>query len=240
MEHASSDAFPHKEKWVERENNLRGEGWSQAQTELKPVYERMISEAQAARTLNEQAKATLGGLTGRLNKLVSDGTIDGDSLMEAFRSVPDAWNALNAIGDKAQQQKFTEGQQAGYNEATFAWAEWVITEGAKEAGKPALAQRLVSRINAAKQGRDNPSAILMDFVKEVKSIAFEAGKKAGQGASAEDAKVSARDGKGPASAVGESTGGGKPTYAQILKMTPSQIEALPKGAMEEAIDEASK
>ena len=66
---------------------------------------------------------------------------------------------------------------------------------------------------------------------------FQRGKKERGAANGEKAKAEARSGNSPDLAQ-KGAGSSSLTYAQILKMTPKQIEALPDGALQAAIDKA--
>lgn len=237
-----ADDSPHKEDWKKHNEKLSEEAWTKATDYLKPLADQTRAEATRLADAHQKSNESLRLLVGRLDKLSqnSGGMVSLDQIQEVLGSDPSLGPALASIGEAAQARARDDGKAQGAAEQSFATSAWMIEGFAKAAGKPSLVKELTDRMGDVKAGRIDPDTWLKEAAEKVLNAPFARGKEAGLKGAKEAANVQERKGQHPTQQAGSVAGGGKITYAQIQKMTPAQIDALPEGALQKAIDEASK
>jgi len=179
------------------------------------------------------AKDAVNRILGRLNKAARDGTLSEDVVDNLLTDHAATLNSLNKI---VGEELVGQGQVSAYTD--------IIGAIAAQAGDSTLASEFDNRLKLHLRGsRDDK--FIPDFVKKLTAKAAQEAKaplekeNAQLKATIEKMKATTRSTGGPNTAPSQASGG-SPTYANILKMTSSEIEALPEGALQAAIDKANK
>lgn len=231
-----AEDFPHKEALARRLDSAGEKGWKAAEEYLQPQIQQVQQTERQRVEAYTEATAAFSTLSGRLRTMQEQGLISDD----AIANNPKVWASLQSIGEEAQSR----AANAGYTQGRFYEAQAagmaVYGDLLKEAGKPSAMAKLTPLFQNAKNSGDLQAAhkAAMTAVKAAfASQLIPLGRKGG----AEEEKVKQRTGQRPAQGVGAAAGkSGDFTYDQILKMSKGQIDALPAGALQTAIDKASK
>jgi hypothetical protein len=232
MEELIGDNDHLKSYWELRQTELKEEGRRQAQGELQPKVDRVNSTFKAYHETAARAAQGVQGITDMLREAINSGAVDQQVLQRAFNSSPDAWRAMNDLTGSAG---FYNGMRAVA--ATF---------GGDIGGEPGatFTGDYTTRWFNAEGGDGDPAELLKDQIKAYMEVMVEKAKAPLQKhiksleVMVEKAKAAGSGGPSPTAGVGTAGGKGSTAYADILKMTPSQIDALPDGALQEAIDKA--
>ena len=169
----------------------RRKGLSEAQRRLQPMLQTYRDAATASNLgIQEIFKA--------VQKAAKDGLVDTDTVVEALRSQPQAWDALNGLSHIA---------------GTFDGAKSLIRLMASD--NPDLAAQYQARVDGVLVGSDTSEAVAADFMdalisereKKAEEKGYKRGLKEWKTGMAEEVKATARPGQGPSTA--KTTSGGK-------------------------------
>jgi hypothetical protein len=198
---------PHAERWREYREGIEAQGFRKATEMYGPQIEQQMRRAEEANHLFQVASQNYSTLAGRIQKLADDGLVSPDDLANALRSVPQAWQATQAIGEQAQRAAFENGTQQGAAAGSLEVTEILIKEAAKLTGKPTIESRYLPRVQQAKNGQwFDGQAMLRELIDDIRKAGYEPGLKDGANGAAEAAKVKERKGEVPPQNIG--TGGG--------------------------------
>ncbi len=197
-----ADDSPFKEDLSRYNDDQQGQGWQKALDTLQPQMEQNRQRTEANAKLYDTASQALTTIQGRVEKAVQQGTLTEEALGDAIKSNPAAWSALQSIGESLQQSAKKNGIDEGISQGSWTGAEFFIKEGAAAANKPSLAMKYQTRINEAKQGRDESTKIVHDFITEIRQGGYDAGlaSKAAENKAGSD--VAERKGQKPPQGVG--------------------------------------
>ena len=213
---------------------VRKEARSETQRRLQPLAEKASKKAAEYAQNTAHLAQSVDQVFGLLNKAEREGTLDEGTVGQAIARFAPAF--AEVMGGMS------------YSRGYYDSAAHFTAKAAEVMGIPELAQKFSSRWQNLHLDADDYNVIVADWVeaataekeKKAEDRGYNRGLKDGRKAGSAITKAGVRDGQGADTAQkGAGGGGGKLTYAQIQKMTPSQIEALPEGALQAAIDAAS-